>query len=273
MRKFLAVLLSVGIIWGPASQSAFAQLAVRAQAPAVTAVPGAIGAAGLSTTLLHQVDLSQLAPRAAAPSLAATPIEMQEAHGAAARAALAQASAEYSETPAAASAAAAVDRHPALAMISAVQQAGGESLLTQLDAARTPAQFQAVAAALPQGAVRASIETFARSMSAAQAMGSGIKLGSSDKLGQLFDNSRKADVMPAADAPKASGFWNSVARWRMPRPLAAFRRYALKKAEAARPRAQGIDISKLEVPAESLRWTPDPSKLPEKASDVERGAR
>lgn len=261
MRQFLAVILSMGLVWAPMPSAA--QMVTRT-APAVSAVPGAVGAAVLGTTLLHQVDLGG-SPSLSAPSLSVPNLSSPLVAPGVQASAVASAASRVMPAPAAT--AVGLERHPALAMIDAVQKAGGGALLTQLEAAQSPAQFEAVAAALPEGAARASIMSFSKAL-AAQNLGAG-----SDSVGALYDNSRKAEYMPAAVAAAPTGFWAAVARMRMPSPLNAFRRYALKKAEAARPVAKPIDTDGLLVPVEKLRWVPDASTLPEKASAAERGKR
>ncbi len=258
MRKLLAVVLSIGIVWGTAP-AASAAIATHVAAPATAlpaGAPGAIGAQAFSVTpaavtLSNTFTLSPT-PLQGAPSAALAPITL----------AAPPAAAVYSV--AAAQAAASVERHPALAMIADVQKAGGGALLTQLEAARTPAQFEAVAAALPDGAAKASIREFAAALSAQ---------GGAASISAIYENSRSAELMPKAETPAVTGFWATIATWKMPKPLAALRRYALKKAEAARPTPTLIDTDALKVPVEKLRWVPDPKGLPEKASMVEKGVR
>ncbi|MBI3299472.1 MAG: AAA family ATPase [Elusimicrobia bacterium] len=261
MRKFLAVMLSFGLVWGSAP-AARAQVVTRAAAP-VAAVPSGVGAAGYTTHGPSVNGFTMTLPVLTGPS-AALPTPVLSARPQAAPAAVMTPAAAAPSAFAAAAGAQAVERHPALSMISAVQKAGGQSLLTQLDAAKTPAQFEAVAAALPAGAARESITAFGKSL-AAQKFG-----GGGESMAAIYDNSRRAELMPVETAAKASGFWTTVAGWS---PLGSVRRYALKKAEDARPKAATIDTDKLKVPAEKLRWTPDAKALPAKASEATRGAR
>ncbi|TPW19930.1 MAG: Peptidase S16 lon domain protein, partial [Elusimicrobia bacterium] len=252
------------------SPAALAQVIARGAAPVVSPIPASVGAAGLSTTILHNVNFagSTNGSPLAMPSLpgAVTLNPATQAKGSAVSAVAYEQAAPMART-AAPAALGAVDRHPVLGMISEIQKAGGDALLTQLDAAKSPSDFEAVAMALPQGAARASIQSFAKAL-AAQNFGAG-----SDSIGALYDNARREDMRPSAVAPKAEGFWAQVAGWHMPRPLSALRRYALKKAEESRPQAKLVDLDSLKVPAERLRWTPDAAALPERASKVERGAR
>lgn len=269
MRKFLALVLSLGLVWGPLSPAAVAQVITRGAAPVVAPIPAGIGAS--ATSLSHSVTFS---PTAASPlampalpgSIGLTPA-VPTADQATVSAAKAYAPAVAAVTPAAPASLASVERHPALGLIADLQKAGGDALLSQLDAAKSPADFEAVAMALPEGAARASVQSFAKSL-AAQNFGAGA-----DSIGALYDNARRSDLRPSADAPKAEGFWAKVAGWHMPRPLASLRRYALKKAEESRPKAKLVDLDALKVPVERLRWTPDQAALPERASKAERGAR
>lgn len=257
MRKFLALVLSLGLVWGPLSPAALAQVITRGAAPVIAPVPASIGAAGLSTSIVHKISFSPTLPSASLAGPHAAPTVTASAYSPAVSPAQAAQPTSL----------AAVERHPVMGMISEIQKAGGDALLTQLDAAKSPADFEAVAMALPQGAARASIQSFAKSL-AAQNFGAG-----SDSIGAIYDNARRSDLRPSPVAAKAEGFWAKVAGWHMPRPLASLRRYALKKAEESRPQAKLVDLDALKVPVERLRWTPDASQLPERASKVERGAR
>ena len=150
MRKFLALVLSLGLVWGPLSPAALAQVITRGAAPAVAPVPAGIGAS--ATSLSHSVTFS---PTAASPlampalpgSIGLTPA-VPTAGQATVSAAKAYAPAVAAVTPAAPASLAAVERHPALGLIADLQKAGGDALLSQLDAAKSPADFEAVAMAL-----------------------------------------------------------------------------------------------------------------------------
>lgn len=161
----------------------------------------------------------------------------------------------------------ALERHPVIEILNSVQRAGVQ-LPASLSTPQDFAQLRDAARSLPEGRARESLLSFAETMAGSAGADSAEAAGGA--LAELFDTKTK-NTIPAVEAPKAAGMWASLAESRL--APARLRKYAAKKAEAGRRKAQTIDTDDLLVPPELLRWVPDPEAIPESTREMQPSQR
>lgn len=259
-----AVVLSFLLALSPLSARALGGATVSSPRSAAAPIPGAPAGLGSQAgvavlpALSFSYSLSEV-PTQGAATLAAVPVLAAEAPLAAALPAAGQAAPH-------AFPAEALERHPVIGILNAIQHAG-VPLPENADGRQLAAQLEAAAGKLGDGKAKDDLLAFAKMMSGPQA-------GAAASVGAAFDNAAsRSELTPAVEAPKASGFWAWTARLSDNRALrwTGLSRYAADKAEAARPKAEPIEVDRLRVPIEKLRWTPDLAGIPASTREVEPG--
>ncbi|MFA5138984.1 MAG: AAA family ATPase [Elusimicrobiota bacterium] len=258
--KPLALLLSAILLLGPGA-SAWANVA-SVSLPQAPVAPGQAGMAGVAMTKVVDLKLGDM-PISITPALGGVNANLLAPKvSPVLTPTLGQAQAVALEPQTlqavqAAGSAQAVERHPVIGILNALQRSG-VSLPDSLSTPQDLAKLQAAAEALPDGKAKQDLLAFAKALSlpdnAAQGAG----------LAQAFDNS---SLMPAAEAASATGFWAKLSQSRL--VPSGLKKYAADKAEAQRKKAPLIDTAKLQVPAEKMRWAPQESELPETTKAVD----
>ncbi|OGR57817.1 MAG: hypothetical protein A2X36_01515 [Elusimicrobia bacterium GWA2_69_24] len=260
-KQGLAALVSFALIFSAPAPAIWANAA--AQSGVVTTVPAGIGSigvagvAGVNTvqvplttlTLPHQDLLSTQFPTV---NLKTTLPDIQ------AQADL-KAVTAVPQTLAAAPQGVAVERHPVIGILNALQKSGGGDLIQKFGTASSPDDIEAIAKALPEGAAKDNLIAFARIAATQGGAGAGA---------QAFDGVAEAkNVMPVAEAAQVQGVWGSLSKSRL--VPSSLRRYAAQKAESQRQKAGLIDTDALKVPIEKLRWVPNPTDLPASTREIQ----
>ncbi len=149
----------------------------------------------------------------------------------------------------------AVEAHPVIGMINALQAKGvvlPETMSTRSDAA----QLLNAAQAMPEGTAKQNMLEMAAAINAAN------NTGSNAQLGQIFDaaQARAEEAAPV----KASG-WRSVVSRLLPAPLA---KMVAKKAPEVAPAAKPANPEDFAVKIADLRYAPAKTQLPENTSAI-----
>lgn len=240
-KKTLAVTLALAL-FATTPMNAWSQVQAARAVPGGVGVVGAIGAfSPNSVSVMAPVTLPNLSLNA--PVLAPA-IQALTAPALAPQAA-----------PVAAAAPLAVEAHPVIGMINALQAKGvvlPESLVSRQDAA----QLLSAAQAMPEGTAKQNMISMAAAINASN------NTGSSANLGQIFDaaQARAEETAPV----KASG-WRSVVSRLLPAPLA---KMVAKKAPEAAPAALPANPEDFAVKIADMRYEPSKSQLPENTSAI-----
>ena len=152
-------------------------------------------------------------------------------------------------------AALAVEAHPVIGLINALQAKGVElpqTLSTREDAAKLIIAAQA----MPEGTARQNMITMAAAINAAN------NTGSSAQLGTIFD---AAQARAEAEAPVKAGGWRSIVSRLLPAPIA---KMVAKKAAASAPAAQPANPEDFAVKIADMHYAPSTSQLPQNTSAI-----
>ncbi|UPT74881.1 MAG: AAA family ATPase [Elusimicrobiota bacterium] len=153
----------------------------------------------------------------------------------------------------------AVEAHPVIGVINALQ-AKGVQLPQGLSTREDAAQLIAAAAAMPEGSAKQSMIQMAAAITAAQNGGS-----SSEQLGKIYD---AAQARAEAPAPVAVSGWRTALAKLLPASLAA---RVTKKSEVPAPAAAPAQAANREdyaVKISDLRYAPSAKQIPESTAKI-----
>lgn len=241
-KKSLAVTLALAL-FATTPMNAWSQVQAARAVPGGVGVVGAIGSfSPNSVSVMAPVTLPNLSLNA--PTLAPA-VQALKAPALAPQA-----------SPVAVAAPLAVEAHPVIGMINALQAKGAvlpESMSSRQDAA----QLLNAAQAMPEGTAKQNMIAMAAAITASN------NTGSSAQLGQIFDaaQARAEEAAPV----KASG-WRSVVSRLLPAPLAKM--VAKKAPEAAPVVAQPANPEDFAVKLSDLRYEPSKTQIPENTSAI-----
>lgn len=250
-KKSLAVTLALAL-FASTPMSAWSQTqSAAARAGNSAGVLGAAGTMGAVTSNMSAV----MAP-VTLPSLSLNSPALVVAPAVKAMAAAPIASAQ---TMPAAAAPLAVEAHPVIGLINALQAKGivlPETMSTREDAAKLIAAAQA----MPEGSAKQDMIVMAAAINAANSA------GSSAELGKIWDAEKARAEAPEA-APVQPGGWRSVVSRLLPAPLA--RMVAKKAPEAApAPVAQPANPEDYAVKIADMHYAPSVAQIPNNTSVI-----
>jgi predicted ATP-dependent protease len=247
-KKSLAVTLALAL-FASTPMSAWSQT----QSAAVGAVPGGIGVLGAIGT--YTPNMSAVMAPVALPNLSLTAPTIVPSVAPAVSAMASVVPATMQAVQPAAIQPMAVEAHPVIGLINALQAKGivlPETLSTRQDAA----QLIVAAQAMPEGTAKQNMIAMAAAINAAN------NTGSSAQMGKIFDA-----AMARAEAPEAAveGGWRSVVSRLLPAPLA---KMVAKKAPEAAPAAQPANPEDYAVKIADLHYAPSTKQIPANTTEI-----